>query len=37
LITKDEIDEAKKLFDVIKIGKETFEQVCNAKTYESSE
>ena len=37
LITKDEIDEAKKLFDVIKIGNETFEQVCNAKTYESSE
>jgi hypothetical protein len=34
LITKEEIDEAKKLFDVIKIGNETFDQLCNAKTYD---
>jgi hemerythrin len=29
LITKDEIDKAKKLFDVIKIGNEAFDQLCN--------
>ena len=34
LITEEEIDEAKKLFDVIKIGNETFDQLCNAKTYD---